>query len=231
MHLLYADDSGSPTDPTQQYFVLAGLSVFERQPHWLASKLDLIASRFNEQDPDSIELHGSPMYTGRGAWRRVPRADRMAAIADALRILSIHRANSPRVFVAAINKAAVSPTDPVEVAFEQLASRFDKYLLRLFRRNNPQRGLIVFDKSTRETSIQSLATEFKRTGHQWGRLRNQAEVPVFVDSKASRLVQLADLIAYAALRKFERGDSSLFDIVEPYLDSEGGIVHGLFHRP
>jgi hypothetical protein len=30
MHLLYADESGSVGDPKQQFFVLAGFSVFER---------------------------------------------------------------------------------------------------------------------------------------------------------------------------------------------------------
>ena len=31
MHLLYVDESGSTHDPNLKYFVLAGLSVFERQ--------------------------------------------------------------------------------------------------------------------------------------------------------------------------------------------------------
>jgi hypothetical protein len=63
MHLLYLDESGSISDPCQRYFVLAGLSVFERSTHWIETELNAIAERFNPSDPYSIELHGSPMRT------------------------------------------------------------------------------------------------------------------------------------------------------------------------
>lgn len=66
MYLLYADESGTTQDPSQQYFVLAGLCVFERQGFWVSSELDKIAARFNPADPASVELHGSPMLAGRG---------------------------------------------------------------------------------------------------------------------------------------------------------------------
>ncbi len=64
MHLLYADESGSISDPGQRHFVLAGISVFEREPHWIEQELDKIAARFDPKQPHSIELHGSPMRTG-----------------------------------------------------------------------------------------------------------------------------------------------------------------------
>ena len=60
--------------------------------------------------------------------------------------------------------------------------------------------------------------------------RNYAEVPVFVDSKASRLIQLADLIAYALFRHFEHGDSKYYQVSAHRFDAEGGVVHGLYQR-
>jgi hypothetical protein len=150
MHLLYLDDSGSPADSSQHYFVLAGISVFERQGHWLSEQLDAIAARF------------------------------------------------------------------------------DQYLMRLYKAGDPQRGIIILDKSAREEAIQHLAIGFKKDGHSWGVLRNMAEVPVFLDSRNSRLVQLADLIAYAAFQKYEHGNSEFFDIIGHRFDASGGIVHG-FH--
>ena len=65
MYLLYADESGTTHDPVQQYFVLAGFCIFERQGYWISNELDQIASRFDPADPGSIELHGSPMFDGR----------------------------------------------------------------------------------------------------------------------------------------------------------------------
>ncbi len=47
MHLLYADESGTIGDPTERFFIFAGLSVFEREPHWLEKDLDRIAARLD----------------------------------------------------------------------------------------------------------------------------------------------------------------------------------------
>jgi hypothetical protein len=137
-----------------------------------------------------------------------------------------------RAFVVAVEKSSVSLQSPLEYAFEQLCSRFDMFLMRKYRRNpkGAQRGIIVFDKSSYETSLQGLAIDFRAVGHRWGVVRNLAEVPVFLDSRASRLVQLADLISYAAYRFYERGDAQFFDLVQPRLDAEGGTIHGLHYR-
>jgi hypothetical protein len=229
MHLLYADESGSVGDPSQQFFVLAGFSVFERQGYWFAQELDKIAARFNPADPASVELHGNPMNSGKGVFRRFTKADRAAAIEDALRIFTTSHPSN-RLFACAVRKARVSPADPVEFAFEQLSSRFDLYLARLHKAGDTQRGVILFDKSTYETTLQSLATDFRTIGHRWGVIRNLAEVPLFLDSRASRLIQLADLIAYAIFRYYEVGDDRFFSIIRNRFDSEGGIVHGLYVR-
>lgn len=86
---------------------------------------------------------------------------------------------------------------------------------------------MIFDKSTYETTIQALASDFRTIGHKWGVLRNYAEVPLFLDSKASRLIQLADLIAYSVFLMYERGDDTFFSIIKNRFDAEGGVVHGL----
>ena len=229
MYLLYADESGSAKDKHQKYFVLAGFCVFERQGFWISNELDAIAARFNPADPASVELHGNPMHSGKGIFRQFPKEDRTTALEDALKVfVASHPSN--RLFASVVDKAIVSPVDPVEFAFEQLASRFDHYLTRLHRAGNTQRGVILFDKSTYETTIQSLATDFRTIGHSWGILRNFAEVPLFMDSKASRLIQLADLIAYAIFRNYERGDDSLYSILRNSFDAEGGVIHGLHVR-
>ncbi|WP_337867315.1 DUF3800 domain-containing protein [Meiothermus sp.] len=224
---MYADESGSTSDPKQQHFVLAGFCAFERQGWWLSKQLEKIAERFNAADPASVELHGNPMFTGKKIWRQYDENLRRTAIEDALRIFAeSHPSN--RLFASVIKKSAEQNKDPVELAFEQLASRFDMYLKRLHKQNDTQRGLIIFDKTTYETAIQSLATDFRTKGHTWGVIRNFSEVPLFLDSRASRLIQLADLIAYAIYRYFEHGDSRFYSIIERRFDSHGGIVHGLY---
>jgi len=232
VYLLYVDESGAATDPTQKHFVLAGVAVFERQSHWVEQELNDIASRFNQHDPYSIELHGSPMRSGKGQWNRIKRDERFRAIADALKngvLLQHKRMSGMRLFGAVINKSSISGEDPVVHAFENITIRFDQFLKRLHNKNrNTQRGIMLFDKSTTEQRIQTLAREFKYTGHKWGKTNNYAEVPVFLDSKASRLIQLADLVAYALFRFYEHGDAMFYDIIKDCFDFEGGVKHGLY---
>jgi hypothetical protein len=233
MHLLYLDESGTVSDPGQKFFILAGLSVFERSTHWLERDLDEIAKRFVRGADTSrdIELHGSPMRTGQKVWRGFPVADRLQAIKDALSLIQTHCPRDVRIFAVALNKENHSGQDIAEVAFTQACSRFDQFLMRLYRsKNDAQRGLIVFDKSNAENRIQTLARDFKYEGHTFGVTRNYAEVPVFLDSRASRLIQLADLIAYAMSRHFEHQDSQFYDIIKNCFDAEGGVTHGLYSR-
>lgn len=229
MNLLYVDESGSTIDPKQIFFVLAGICIFETQGHWINTELEKIAARFNPGDSPSVELHGSPMLNGRGFWRQFPLPVRVKAMKDALQVFaSSHRSN--RVFACVVRKSAFPAKDPVELAFEQLSSRFDYYLRRLHRLNNPQRGIIIFDKSTYESTIQNLATDFRTIGHSWDIVRNLAEVPLFIDSRASRLMQLADLVAYSIYRNYEHKDAQFFSIFTDRLDKHAGQIHGLCER-
>src|SRR5258705_9385400 len=131
MNLLYADESGSVPDPSQAFFVLAGVSVFENQCFWIDSSLNGIAARFNPDNPASIELHGSPMLIRKNYWRRFPLQDRVDAIQDSLKVIADSSLST--IFACVIRKSKVFPQDPVEIAFEQLASRFDYYLKRLHK--------------------------------------------------------------------------------------------------
>lgn len=231
MHLLYVDESGSVPDPNQQYFVLAGISVFERKTHWIEQRLNEVARQFAPEDPHLIELHGSPMRSGREGWKAHQLDDRLKAIKEALREGVANHHSGVRLFAAVIKKNALVGEDPVIHAFEQLANRFDLFLKRLHNKyNDSQRGMMLFDESATEQRIQTLAREFKYEGHTWGKTANYAEVPVFLDSKASRLIQLADLVAYAIFRKYESGDDSFFNEISHCFDSEGSVEHGLYFK-
>ncbi|WP_254229217.1 DUF3800 domain-containing protein [Agrobacterium salinitolerans] len=69
---------------------------------------------------------------------------------------------------------------------------------------------------------------FRHVGHPGGQLRNFAEVPLFLASKASRLFQMADLIAYWIFRHFQSGDQRSYNLIRPYFARYGvGPVSGL----
>jgi len=103
-------------------------------------------------------------------------------------------------------------------SFEAVAHQFDQYLAGMWsRRRDPQRGLVVCDKASYEQQFQALSSLLKHRGHTLGRLRNFAEVPLFLDSKASRLIQMAVLIAYWIFRYYQSKDDRGFQLIEPFI--------------
>lgn len=231
MYLMYVDESGSTTDPSQKYFILSGVSVFERNTHWIEKEMNDIAKRFckyaDNNDEYSYELHGSPMRSGKSEWRGIPMDERIEAMKDCLKLVSKYKLH---IFAAVIEQGYSSGKDTITECFEQIASRFDMYLARLHSQGNTQRGIALFDKSSTEKSIQALARTFKNDGHTYGKLRNFAEVPLFLDSKSSRLIQLADLVSYAIFRYYEHNDDSFYALIKNNFDSNNERIHGIYLR-
>lgn len=232
MYLLYLDDSGSIPNPTEEYFVLGGICVPERSMNWLSSQLDDYAAKVNPTDPSQVEFHASEIFSGRTPpWNQYKKKDeRIEIIKNTLK--SLKAANSDTVaFACAIHKKSYQNLDPMKIAFEDLCSRFDMYINRIYHETNvSHKGLIIFDKSVYESSLQQLSMEFRQVGTRWREVRNIREVPFFVDSKASRLIQLADHVAYSVFRRYNAGDLTYFNCIESRFDNHQGIIHGLAHK-
>lgn len=227
MHLLYLDESGNPYDPNSNFFVLAGVAVFERSAHWVESRMNPIAARFNPQDPSAVEFHGSPMHSAKDDWTGIVPEKRVQAVVDVLSILSNSQLQL-RVFASIIEKGTISADTVLEQSFENVAHLFDQYLADMWvNRRDAQRGLVICDKASYEQKFQSLSSVFKHSGHKLGKLRNFAEVPLFLDSRASRLIQLADLVAYWIYRYYQSTDKRGYSLIEPAILRRSGTMVGL----
>jgi hypothetical protein len=231
MYLLYLDDSGSASTVSEEYFVLGGVCVPEQSTRWLSHQLEQVALALPAANPAAIELHASETFGGRQEWaKQLDRNQRIEIIKTVLRALDGAYADIV-IFACAVHKQSFKDQDPVEMAFEEISNRFAIYLRRkTAEKSANQRGLIVLDKSTYETSLQSLATKYRKDGNRWGNeLREICEVPLFVDSKASRVVQLADHIAYAVFRRYNADDLTYFQCIEDRFDTNNAVIHGLVH--
>lgn len=230
MHLLYLDDSGSAANVKEDYLVLGGVSVYESQSHWITRELDRLAESIDPGDPHGIEFHASETYSRRSApWKGLSPEEARGTIKSVLKVLA-NAYDTARAFACVVHKASFSDRDPMEVAFEDLCSRFDRYLGRLLASGDDQRGLVILDKSAYETTLQQMSVEFRTLGTRWGVIRRLADTPLFVDSRASRVIQLADHVAYAVFRRYQAGDAQYFDLIASKFDAEGGVVHGLAHK-
>lgn len=79
--------------------------------------------------------------------------------------------------------------------------------------------------------IQGWTDAWRQAAGRIGRLINFAEVPLFADSRASRLIQAADLIAYAGWRYYgvDTCDERLIKNLRPVFDRVGNEMHGIIH--
>ncbi len=230
MHLLYLDDSGSASNKNEEYFVLGGISVFEAQANWFTQELDTLATTINPANPHEIEFHASEIFSRRLApWNKMGKDEARGVIRATLNVLK-KSYETAYAFACAVHKASFPEQDPVKIAFEDICSRFDIYLSNLRGQGDRHRGILILDESTHETALQDLARDFRTLGTRWGSIKNLAETPLFVNSKASRLVQLADHVAHSVFRRYNSGDTQYFDLIAERFYSYQGVIHGLSHK-
>lgn len=232
MYILYLDDSGSATNLREEYFVLGGVAVPEQSVRWLSNQLENLALSLDPDNAHKVEFHAAEIFSRRtNIWKKLQDKDgSVRTIQSVLRCLD--NANSNIVlFASAVHKPSFPKVDPVVKAFEDISSRYNKFLERQEGNNSPNRGMIVLDKSTYEHSIQTLARGFRRDGNRWGsQLRQICEVPLFIDSTASRIIQLADHIAYSVFRRYNAKDLAYYDLIESRFDQGAdGRIYGLAH--
>lgn len=231
MYFLYLDDSGSPGNIDESHFILGGFCVPEESIRWLSARLEANAQLLDPENPQSVEFHAAECFKGaEHPWKEMTKPERIGTIKNTLCTLKTAKPGVV-VFGCAIHKASFPGKDPVKLAFEDLSSRFNYFIEHHPIDDQRQRGIIIIDKSSYEYGLQSLATEFRKNGNHWGnQLRNICEVPMFLDSKSSRLIQLADHIAYAIHRSYNRDDTSYFKCIEERFDQYEGKIMGLSHK-
>ena len=233
LHLLYIDESGGDDPSAQdQLFVLGGISAFERLPYHIASDVDEIQKQFFPTITDPIEFRASAIWNGNGEpWNSMPRAQRAALMRQVYKLLSRDRAGVA-LFGIAMQKSDFPKASPIQRTCEEMAGHFDAYLMSLEiadAQQEKQRGLMIFDQSRHERTVQALMAQYRTTGASFGRVKHLADVPLFTDSKITRMLQLADFVAYAIYRRYQSSDAQFLDMILPRFNESGGVLHGLFH--
>jgi hypothetical protein len=213
VYLLYADESGDLTDPRTRVFVVAGVAVHEDAVRPLAGAINATLSSFVGRTlaPD-LELHGSPMRVGAGVWSQVPQAKRYALFCALLRKLDNweHATTGSRIepFVVVMDRN--HSQSPTETTYGELLYAFDASLRERRATGDGHNGVLIADESRYEKTLQAwveLARMYKsRPAQDPRRLYALAETPFFIDSKLTRLMQLADLVAHAFYRAYNADD-------------------------
>jgi hypothetical protein len=141
-----------------------------------------------------------------------------------------------RLFAECIDKTHFDPNRNQrtigEQAFEQVISRFQQYLSAVSQTapSTEALALLVHDNNQNVAKKHTdLMRQFHTNGTLWTTVDNIIETPLFVDSSLTRMVQMADLCAYALRRYVENGEVDLFRRIFARADKAKGKTVGVRH--
>jgi len=253
LYLLFVDESG--THGGSPAFVLGGAAIHEDDAQRLQESLDQLVVKHLGRVPvnlDEYELHAGEMRNAKkpkataspsvrpSVWASVDRTKRLALLADAYSTISTFTPADPRLPLVLFGVVldAKFHTGELQIererfAYEVLLNKFD-VMLKHSRtdRERPNRGLVIHDRRlVAERDIQSWVSQWRAAAGTIGQLRNLADVPLFADSRATRLLQVADLVSYSMFRRYSPDvtDHSYFKALWPAFHSEAGQVNGCVH--
>lgn len=246
MYLLFVDESG--THGASPAFVLGGLAIHESDAPKLQARLEhLVGIVVPKGRGDEFELHASEMRNakkpGRGqasTWTEIPRQKRLDMLNDAYAELVDFQPSDARLplilFAVVLDsrfQAGKTQSERERFAYEVLLNKFDVMLKRISSTSDLKNyGLVIHDRRVVERDVQAWTAGWRVAAGAIGRLNNFADVPLFSDSRASRLIQAADLVSYAVFRRYSSSSTdsaATFNRLWPLFDVVNGVVHGCVH--
>jgi hypothetical protein len=253
MYLLFADESG--THGGSHAFVLGGVAIHEDDAAKLQTELDQLVIRHLGKAPlnlEEYELHASelrnakkpkmagPTNQSTSVWAFEERAMRLGLLDAAYEVVTDFipsNSQCPPAFFGVVLDRDFHPDWTVQereqFAYEVLLNKFDVMLKRLrIDEGLPNKGLVIHDRRlVAERDIQSWTAGWRLAAGKVGQVRNLADVPLFADSRASRLLQVADLVAYSLYRRYDpdRHETKHFNILWRKFEEGSRELHGCVH--
>ena len=229
MLLTYVDESGDLGSPDSSTVVLGAVAVREDLMRKVRRQIDSVIASHLDSHLTSLEIHAQHMLAGKGPWRGIPVDVRRGLLEALCALMSDLQFADPigfSCYAIVRSPGAVAYADPLERCFEELLLRTS-----IHSRDARCMTMIIADESKHENVIQPRVDAWRDgNGTRFGKLSRVAEVPLFADSRASRFLQMADLVAHACFRAYERNDANLLDLLLPaFRTGDDGKIHGLVH--
>jgi AcrR family transcriptional regulator len=200
--LFFADESAD-----RQYHYHVGLLATGEQVAAAERDLELVAQRaldlgYNEGWPPQPELHATDIFGGRCGWGVLDYDERFQIVEAALDVMVEHGIELMARGVELTrfrNRYGTSQTFLHEIAFRNLLERLCERL-----KQRAELGLVITDEHYTKSVVREevrRAKAGKTPGYRGTNFAPILDTVHFVDSRDSRLVQLADLVAYTRRRR------------------------------
>ena len=213
MHLIYLDESGNSgvnlTDPQQPIFVLGALIVPETKWRTIEAEfIRKIETFFNGAAPNDFEVHASEIRSGRGVFKGMGIARRMAFRDDLLqtavdhKLDFVYRAIAKKRYSVWLERTfGKGITINPHIAAYPLVSQVINGYLRNYGKKDL--GILINDDNKEVVVDIERTTRVLRADSTTLQLDRIIEKSFFIDSSKSHLLQLADLCTFYARKKEE----------------------------
>lgn len=246
MFLLFMDESGTPPKPGQErpaYFVVGGIIVPEAVWPTLRDGLNGLKIRLKLRGELKWRYFSPDNKDASNPMRHLAAAERNAVRSEIYKLIRSHR--SVRSIACVVSSKAAyamnsvdTQSDLYHLAYKGVTERFQYFLQDTSREiGTKQFGIVVCDhrganddRLLRQVHQKLLYSK----GEFISNYKNLVEGLFLTPSHMSVGVQLADLVAGASWRKFERNDSSYYDEIEPSLRRGPGdqiLGYGIVRSP
>lgn len=239
MHILFMDESGTPPSPGKlkdSYFVIAGVIIPERSWHGLRDALMGMKIRRKIRGEIKWRYFAPHNEDERNPMRGLSAGKRDEIRSEIYKILCADKAVRSIACVTCIEAAYAMSSindrdDLYEATYKPMSERFQYYLQDAKKAGAPEElGIMVCDHRGLQDDAR-LKRHHQKLIHSQSefvsKYNNLVEGLFLESSNLSIGIQLADMVAGAVWRKYERGDAKWFDAVKPsFRTSRTGAIDG-----
>lgn len=238
MHIIFIDESGTPPKPDKEhprYFVLGGVIIHESDWHGVRDALLGLKSHHRLRGELKWRYFAPGNNDDSNPMRKTDQETRNAIRSEIYSIICGHRIKTIAAVCSAKAAYAMASVnnqqDMYHLTYKVISERFQYYLGDLSNsRTGRAYGVMVADHrgAQDDKRLRSHHEMLVHSGAEFtSRYINIVESLFVHPSNLSVGIQLADMVAGAVWRKFERNDGKYYDMLEPPLRrSSTGQVAG-----
>src|SRR5882724_3005442 len=246
MHILFVDESGTPPKPgadSPKHFVVGGIIIPEGVWHRVHNAILGLKLRRKIRGEIKWRYFSPHNDDPQNPMRALDQETRNSIRRDIIKIVISETAIKTLACVcsaaAAYEMSSITTQEDIyHGTYKPVTERFQYHLQDLGRAvGAPQFGIIVSDQRGNQDDKRLRAHHQKllyASATYISKYDNLIEGLFLTPSNQSIGIQLADIVAGSVWRKFERGDSTCYDLLEPSLrrNAAGSVDgHGIVKFP